>query len=320
MVTRGYTILFKAITFALIGLTLFMLALSPGNAAAVVLKDNAILTEPNITLGDIFNGLERDQDHILGAAPRPGQDMTLNARTLMRIAVAMDLPWRPNSMADQIVLRRPATIISKDALEETLESALEQEGLTGNFRLNIPEGLPEIALPLDQPETLEVTHMTYDPARKWFEADIAAPSKDNPIKTISVKGNVETLISVPVLTDTFRKGMVIGKHDITYIDMPENKIKHDMILQEEELLGMTPRRVANSGEPLSLNEIEAPIIVTRGDMITMIFNDGPIYLTARGKALEHGAKGDVIRVVNPASNQTVEGTVTADKEITIRKF
>lgn len=321
LMTKGYTLLFKAVSFALVGFTLIMLATSPGRASAsVVLKENAILKDTNIMLGDIFDGLDRGQDRILGAAPRPGQDMTLNARTLMRIAIATDLPWRPSSSADQIVLRRPATIVEADAVQNIVEDALDEEGAGENFRLIVPEGIPEIVLPVDQPATAEITRISYDPASKKFEAGIAAPSKEKSLQTFSIKGTLEHLINVPVLSETMRKGMVIGKRDISYVEMPETRVRHDMILEPEELIGMTPRRVIVSGEPVKLLEIEAPQIVSRGEMVTMILKDGTLYLTAMGKALEHGAKGDVIRVVNTTSNKTIEATVTGSKEVTVINF
>jgi flagella basal body P-ring formation protein FlgA len=43
-------------------------------------------------------------------------------------------------------------------------------------------------------------------------------------------------------------------------------------------------------------------------------------LTARGKALDSGSQGDVIRVVNEQSKQVVEGTVAAAGQVAIKPF
>ncbi len=51
------------------------------SASAVSLKYNTLVEDNVITLGDVFTGLDRKADKVLGPAPRPGQDMTLNART-----------------------------------------------------------------------------------------------------------------------------------------------------------------------------------------------------------------------------------------------
>jgi len=41
-------------------------------------------------------------------------------------------------------------------------------------------------------------------------------------------------------------------------------------------------------------------------------------LTAKGKALQDGALGDMVRVANTDSNKSLQGVVTAHREVTIR--
>ena len=52
----------------------------------------------------------------------------------------------------------------------------------------------------------------------------------------------------------------------------------------------------------------------------MIFNHGPLKLTAEGKALQNGAEGDTIRVVNTASNKTLQALITNTNEVVIKTF
>ena len=83
---------------------------------------------------------------------------------------------------------------------------------------------------------------------------------------------------------------------------------------------MTPRRMVIEGKPIKLSEIEAPQIVRRGQNVTIIFKNGAMELTAMGKALENGSKGDLIRVVNANSSRTVAATITAEKEVRVQSF
>src|SRR5688572_10801379 len=61
--------------------------------AAPVLKESAIVNGDMLKLGDIFDGLPANAEYVIGPAPQPGKDMVLNARTLYRLAVALELPW-----------------------------------------------------------------------------------------------------------------------------------------------------------------------------------------------------------------------------------
>jgi flagella basal body P-ring formation protein FlgA len=52
-----------------------------------------------------------------------------------------------------------------------------------------------------------------------------------------------------------------------------------------------------------------PELVARNETVTLIFEIPGILLTVRGKALDSGAEGDVISVLNEQSKRTVQGVV-----------
>ncbi len=289
-------------------------------ASAVSLKPASVITDSSIKLGDLFDGLDNKADRVLGPAPRPGQDMTLNARTLMRIAKALDLDWRPVSSADTIVLTRAATVIERNQVEDSIKNALHGEGLNGDFNVIIPNEMAEMILPYETPNSVEVVSLNYLPNTDRFEAMLAAPSKENAVRQMRVSGSVERLVKVPVPRTTLQAGDLIGIRDIDFIDMPEERVNHDLVMKAEDLVGMTPRRILMSGKTVKLNEIEAPRIVDRGENVTMVFTANGMTLTAQGKALEFGAMGDYIRVTNTSSNETVQGLVTGAREITVQNF
>ena len=52
-------------------------------------------------------------------------------------------------------------------------------------------------------------------------------------------------------------------------------------------------------------------IVKRGEPVTIAVRSGALSITAQGKALASGAQGDAVRVVNLATNRTLDGVVDA---------
>ena len=296
----------------------FMLTVPLQKSMAMGLKENVVVTANTIKLGDIFYGLPKDKDRVLGISPRPGEKMVLNARTLLRIALALDLPWRPASSGDQVSIQRDATIIKRGMIEENIKQALvKQEGLHGSFALTIPADYSQIVLPNDQPASLDVTDISLDRYRNTLEVTIAAPSRENPIQKIHVKGSVFPLILVPVLKTNIKNGHIISADDIDFIEIREKDFVQGTIVDEQSLIGMTPRRLAVAGRPLRGNDIIAPRIISRGEYVTMVLNSGALSLTAMGKALENGSKGEIIRVVNVSSNITVQAVVTGQKQVRI---
>lgn len=294
--------------------------LLPRLAGAVGLKESGFITEDVIKLSDIFHGLPEDREKVLGPAPMPGEDMTLNARTLLRIAIALDLPWRPQTAAQSITLTRVATVISKSDIEDGLRQAISAKGIAGKFTLQLPATLTRIVLPQAQPATFDLSDLTIDVKNRSFHGMIMAPSAEAPLQKVPVSGSFERLVDVPVLRGPLNTGGIINERDLDSMEMRERDVQGDIIMTKDNLLGLTPRRLILAGTPIRSHDVETPQIVGRGDLITLIFKSNNLTLTARGKALESGAQGDLIRIVNTGSNKTIQGRVTASKEVTVSEF
>ena len=205
-------------------------------------------------------------------------------------------------------------------IEHTLKNALSAEGLEGDFNLLMPGETSEMVLPHGTPDTVEIVSIKPYLHQNRFEAILAAPSKDDPVRQMQVSGSIERLAKVPVLRDTLQNGDVIGMQDLDFTSIPLKRLNHDMIMKTEDLIGMTPRRILLAGKTIKTNDIQAPRVVDRGETVTMVFQNGSLRLTALGKALQHGAKGDMIRVVNSNSSKTVDAMVSGDREVVVRSF
>ncbi len=307
-------------------LVLLIVGLSVGTVALIVfaqkasaasLRGETIITDDYIRLGDVFEGV-KNAEYVLGPAPQPGQDMILNSRTLYKIASSLDVDWQPSSMTQQVILRREAVIIPQMDLSRALEDKLRSNGVKESFALEFSSAPSDMILPAGTAQTVEVSALKFDPQNDTFRATLAAPSADNALKHVEVAGRIERLIAVPVLKSSLRNGDIIGAMDIDYLELPRNKIATDTILEEKNLVNMTPRRIVAGGRAVQMNELENPRMVDRGDAITLIFATGPMILTIKGKSLQAGALGDTVRVSNLETSKMLQGTVTAHREVTIR--
>ncbi len=303
----------------IVSLALFVLTMAVGvrSALAASLKSSAVLTADVLTVGDIFENAGRNADYVLGPAPEPGKDMVLNTSTLMRIAMALDLPWQPTNTTDQIVIKRAYTTVSADAVTSALEDSLHEKVIDEKFVLDTGSINLSMILPYDAPATVDISNTSYNSRTGRFEATISAPSTQNPIKQKIITGTVRALTQVPVLKSALRNGDIIAQNDIEMIDVYTNELQPDTLLKPEDLIGMTPRRMAMAGKMLRAPEMQAPELVSRGENVTIIFKNGPLSLSASGKALQNGAKGEIIRVINIASNRSIDGVISGSREITV---
>ncbi|MCI5060252.1 MAG: flagellar basal body P-ring formation chaperone FlgA [Alphaproteobacteria bacterium] len=294
----------------------FMLSVEISTAAS--LKNVSVVHEDTLKLGDLFDNLSRNADYVIGVAPQPGEDMVLNARTLYRIAVALDLPWKPKSNGDHVIIRREATIVPYEVIEQSLKSALNEKGVSGNFSVALNNGKPSLTLPNDLPQSAEIKSMSFNPQKDYFIAQIVSPSLDNPLKKISVSGMVERLVEVPVLRSNLRNGDIIGKNDIDLMQVPQKQLQHNIILDAKDLIGMTPRRMAYAGKFIMAGQLERPQLVERGERVNIIYKSGPLTLTAKGRALQSGAKGDLVRISNLNSSRNIDALVTGENLVVVQ--
>jgi flagella basal body P-ring formation protein FlgA len=91
---------------------------------------------------------------------------------------------------------------------------------------------------------------------------------------------------------------------------------------DEAAARLSPFRSAASAPPQEITRAEtraaasaAPAasgapVVRKGEQVLLVYVAPGLKLTTRAKALDDAAAGDTIRLINPESKRTVEGTIT----------
>ncbi len=132
-------------------------------------------------------------------------------------------------------------------------------------------------------------------------AHIGAPS------AFSATGSTTVL----ALTRPLNRGDIILESDLESIEIKGGGAHRIYITDNDALIGMSVKRAIRAGVPMRAADITKPIIIAKGDMITMAFEAPGIILTTRGKSLDDGVQGATVRVMNTQTSRTVEATVTA---------
>lgn len=282
-------------------------------AQAATLKPSVVLMGEKLTAGDLFDGLPADKAaYVLGPAPQAGQEMVLNSRTLIRVASVLNIDWKPASAADQIIVRANATVIDKSAITAMIEERLKESNIQGKYTVGFAGGTPQLVLPKGTPATAEISAFTYNPSTDRFEATIVGPSRANLAASTQVIGYVERTVSLPVLKKAVRNGDIIHATDVDWVEISGRNQQADFIAEADQLIGKTARRMVTAGKPVRANEVENAKLVSRGGSVTIVYENGPITVTAKGKALEDGGMGSTIRVVNIASNRSIDAVVNEE--------
>lgn len=122
----------------------------------------------------------------------------------------------------------------------------------------------------------------------------------------------QALADAVVTTRTIRAGMVILPPDVRVA--PD---KSGVLNDPADVIGMESRVMLTKDRPLDPSQLTAPTLVARNQLVTLIYQRGPLRIEAEGRALGPGASGQVVRVMNNASRVTVSGRVHPDGTVIV---
>lgn len=299
-------------------LAVAMAALIVSHAEAAELKPESVISGDVVTVGDLFDGVTAHADYVLAPAPAPGKSMTLSARELQRVSDTFGLGWTARGPLDQLVVKSSSHAVEAQAVTAALKEKLAEKLPGRRFDLQVEAQSLAINLPETAPATVEVASIDYDSAKGSFTATLAAPSLADAQVRKTVTGRFHEVVQVPVLSAPLRNGEVISASDIEYVDLRMADLAADTYLRADQLAGFTPRRTIAKGRPIQPADIELPMMVKKGETVIMTLQNNRISLTLQGKALQDGAEGDLIRLVNPASNKVIEGVVSGLRSVNVR--
>lgn len=118
-------------------------------------------------------------------------------------------------------------------------------------------------------------------------------------------------VRIVVPAHDIARGEVIGETDLTYATVDGNALMSGVPTKMEEVKGMQARRVLSAGQAFRGDDLRRPIVITKGQSVTMQFSAPGVELTATGRAMSEGGIGDMVTIQNPASFRMIAGTVIA---------
>jgi flagella basal body P-ring formation protein FlgA len=130
-------------------------------------------------------------------------------------------------------------------------------------------------------------------------------------------GSVVETVEVAVSLRALAAGAIVKDSDLAIERRPKAQVGADALGTAHEAVGLAVRSTVRAGAPLRRSDLMKPQVVHRDENVTLVYEVPGIMLTTRGKALESGAEGDVINVLNIQSKRTIQGTVSGPNRVTI---
>lgn len=282
----------------------------------VSLKQGISVSGNAITLADLFVGAEDAGEYKVAAAPEPGKKTLLNPSAIARMAYYRGYIWRAPAGLRRIVVRRASRLIPSQDIVAAISEALTLHTNADRMDVDLGNRGSNIHVGLKDTVDLLVESISYSATSNRFTAILASRPADmqgatGQVRRFRVTGRGYELVEIPVLAQRVRAGQAIRDTDIDWKEIRKSKLHRQAVRDLDELVGMSPRRSIGVGRPIRISDLQRPVAVPKGSIVTMFFNAPGISLTATGRAEAAGGIGDVIRIMNTRSRKTVEAEIIA---------
>jgi flagella basal body P-ring formation protein FlgA len=212
----------------------------------------------------------------------------------------------------------PAPFSTLDVTNALKTHLQDKVNFSGDFNVNLLTN--KISIPHETDEdtlTLEEVHFAAD--QRNFQAMLAITNGDKRIPLKMIAGKIEPLSEIPILARAITPGDIIEASDITWNKLPSSRLSQNFILKAEDLIGQTAKnRVLQPGQPLNRYDVRAPIVVKRGDAVTIAYKSDSMVLTTTAIAEKDAATGEITRFKTMNGNKIIQARVIGFQKAEIK--
>jgi flagella basal body P-ring formation protein FlgA len=289
--------------------------------ASPLLKHSVTVTSDVVRIGDLVDNAGTAAQIAIFRAPDLGTAGAVStAQVLQAVRAHAVIGIDTAGISEVLVTRASRVITSKDVEARIAEAIALQLGVSGDSEVAARLDREFRPLHVDAGATapLQVARLSFDPRSGQFDALLELPGSTLARSLrLRFSGKAMETVEVAALTRPLARGEVVRASDVVVERRPKSEAGTDVANEAGRVAGMALRRAMRAGQILRQADLMRPELVQRNENVTLVFEAPGIMLTSRAKALETGAEGDLISVVNVQSKRTVQGTVTGPSTVTV---
>jgi len=289
--------------------------------ATPTLRANVTVTSDVVRVGDLIDNAGSAALVPVYRSPDLGTTGALPVAQVLNVLRAKQVIGVMTGDIKEVQVTRLARTLANKDLEDAVASAIERRfglGEAANIAVTFDRGISEMRLDASNTGALQPVATRYDARGGRFDVtfEINNDSTAAPTK-LRLTGTAIETVEVAVLTRDIDRTDVLKSSDVAQERRPKAEVTGEAALRERAV-GMQLRRPMRAGTPIRVADIVKPEFVSRDQSVTVIYQVPGIYLTTRGKAIDSGAEGDTVSVLNLQTKRTLTGTVTARGQVTVQ--
>jgi flagella basal body P-ring formation protein FlgA len=288
--------------------------------AVPVLHANVVVASDVVRIGDVIDNAGSAAQIAIYRAPDLGTTGSLPTAQVLAALQAHQVIGVDTKDIKTVSVTRLSRTLETREIELQVARALEHRGGLGeaaNLALTFDHDLGDIRLEASSTGAMQPVSVRYEPRSARFDINFEVSNDDNaaPVKLRFTGTAIET-VEAAVLTRDVERNEILKSSDVGVERRPKASVGSD-VAARDRAVGMQMRKQLRAGQALKSADLAKPDLVQRDQNVTLIYETAGLYLTIRGKALEGGAEGDIVNVLNLQSKRTVSGVVIGREQVAI---
>lgn len=140
-----------------------------------------------------------------------------------------------------------------------------------------------------------------------FRVDVRCDEGQGWDMAVTVKP--EIYLPVVVARQSLERGHMISPDDVSIKKLNISNTRGNYVTEPDEVMGLTVKRRVRELQPIAMSQLDSPVLVERGQRVTMIAEQGGVQAQTVGEAMKKGRKGEMIKVKNESSERVVNAIV-----------
>lgn len=209
-----------------------------------------------------------------------------------------------------------AAAIDADDLSKAIKREFSEKGLGDDVDLEFFGG--ETNFEADNAKIMKilVTNLFTEEKINKFTAGVEIFADGVLLKQAEIIGKYFILHKVWVPETDIEKDQIIKESDLISQMVREGRLRDDVVTDKDELVGKQVVRLLKADKLVSLRDIRDEVLVKKGQMATVVYQNKGLQITSKMEALEDGSKEQIITLVNNKSGKEVVGKVV-DKNMVL---
>ena len=138
--------------------------------------------------------------------------------------------------------------------------------------------------------------------------------------SLVMRGRFFELLPSFVAARTLRRGTRLRAADLEQRWVRADRLPADALTDRVQILGQETKYTLAQGAFVRAGRLRAPILVSRGHLTQVVYQDRGVVISMVLKALDDGTYGESIRFKNPQTNRVVEAVVSGDGQAAVQHF